>query len=94
MRRGGPSIAGTSYEVPAQLRDEVAARLPATWATTRWGTPALDLPAGVLAVLAGLGVADVVHVARDTLTDDDLFSHRRAGGAPTGRSAGIVRLLD
>ncbi|MGN8246419.1 polyphenol oxidase family protein [Cellulomonas soli] len=89
----GPSIAGVSYEVPAALRDEVAARLPATWATTRWGSPGLDLPAGVLSVLADLGVQDVLHVARDTFTDDSLFSYRRAPGADTGRSAGIVRLL-
>jgi YfiH family protein len=87
----GPSIAGASYEVPEALREEVAARLPATWATTSWGTPALDLPAGVLTVLADLGVGDVVHVARDTWTDDALFSHRRAAGAATGRFAGVVR---
>ncbi|GAA3811315.1 laccase domain protein [Cellulomonas soli] len=87
----GPSIAGVSYEVPAELRDEVAARHPATWATTSWGTPALDLPAGVLAELERLGLRDVLHVARDTWTDDALFSHRRAGGRPTGRFAGVVR---
>ena len=51
----GPAIAGQSYEVPAELQDEVAAVVPQTRATTSWGTPALDLPAGVAAVLRGRG---------------------------------------
>ncbi|HEX7805881.1 MAG TPA: polyphenol oxidase family protein, partial [Cellulomonas sp.] len=55
----GPSISGAAYEVPEAMRDEVAAVLPETWATTAWGTPALDLPAGVVAVLARAGVQDV-----------------------------------
>lgn len=85
----GPSIAGPSYEVPAELRDEVAAAVPETAATTSWGTPALDLPAGVAAVLGRVGVDDVQRVGRDTYTDPDLFSFRRDG--TTGRFAGVVR---
>jgi YfiH family protein len=87
----GPSIAGASYEVPAAMRDEVAAVVPATAATTAWGTPALDLPAGVVAVLRELGVADVHVDGRDTFRDPALFSHRRSAG--TGRFAGVVRLV-
>jgi copper oxidase (laccase) domain-containing protein len=45
----GPSICGSCYEVPEQLRAEVAAKIPETWSSTSWGTPALDLPAGVRA---------------------------------------------
>jgi len=85
----GPAIAGRSYEVPAELRDEVADVVPETAATTSWGTPALDLPAGVVAVLRGLGVRDVLVSERDTYTDGDLFSFRRS--ARTGRFAGVVR---
>lgn len=91
----GPSIAGPSYEVPAALRDEVAVRLPEAPTTTSWGTPALDLRAAAVAELARAGVTAVVRVGRDTFTDPDLFSHRRAAaaGSTTGRACGLVRLL-
>jgi len=85
----GPAIGGRSYEVPADLRDEVADVVPETFATTSWGTPALDLPAGVSAVLGRLGVEVVFVSDRDTYTDGDLFSFRRS--QRTGRSAGVVR---
>lgn len=92
----GPCIAGPSYEVPASMRDEVAAVVPEAASRTRAGTPAVDLTAGVLAVLGRSGVA-VVHVdGRDTYADPRLYSHRRAvhdGAVATGRSAGVVRLL-
>jgi YfiH family protein len=85
----GPAIAGASYEVPAELRDEVARTVPATWSTTSWGTPSLDLPAGVRAILEREGVGSVSVSARDTFTDDRLFSFRRS--PVTGRFAGVVR---
>jgi len=88
----GPCIAGRSYEVPAELRDQVGALVPAAAATTDRGTPAIDLVAGVRSVLAGCGVPQVSWTGVDTLRTDDAFSHRRDGPA-TGRSAGIVRLL-
>lgn len=85
----GPAIAGASYEVPAELRDEVARALPATWSTTSWGTPSLDLPAGVRAILEQEGVREVSVSTRDTFTDDDLFSFRRS--PVTGRFGAVVR---
>lgn len=85
----GPSISGASYEVPVELRDEVAGLVPETYATTSWGTASLDLPAGVVAILRRLGVREVTVSERDTYTDGDLFSFRRA--ARTGRFAGVVR---
>ena len=90
----GPSACGRCYEVPATMRDEVALARPATWSTTTWGTPALDLPAGVIADLEAAGVADVVHVGACTIEDERFFSHRRAarGGSTTGRFAGLVAL--
>lgn len=87
----GPAIAGASYEVPAQLRDEVAAVVPECASRTAWGTPALDLPAGVAAVLRAAGVERTTRVERDTYSDPDLFSYRRDGR--TGRFAGVVRIL-
>ena len=90
----GPSISGAAYEVPEAMRDEVAAALPETWATTAWGTPALDLPAGVAAVLARVGVLDVRSVGICTTADERFYSHRLASrhGGSTGRFAGVIRL--
>lgn len=94
----GPCIAGESYEVPAAMRDDVAAVVPAAAARTRDGSPAVDLRAGAVAVLAGCGVTAVHVDARDTYADPELYSHRRAVHADpasprTGRLAGVVRLL-
>ena len=88
----GPAICGACYEVPADLRAEVAAVVPASWSTTSWGTPALDLPAGVAATLAAAGVSRVEDLAICTLTDERFYSHRsQRGGPPTGRFAGVIR---
>ncbi|MGK2875052.1 MAG: peptidoglycan editing factor PgeF [Nocardioides sp.] len=88
----GPHICGRCYEVPALMREEVAAAVPATWAETSWGTPSLDLGAGIAAQLGAAGVQ--VHLqARCTLEDDDFFSYRRDAGR-SGRHAGIVMLRE
>ncbi|GAA1911911.1 peptidoglycan editing factor PgeF [Nocardioides lentus] len=84
----GPHVCGSCYEVPAAMRDEVAAVVPATRATTRDGTPALDLGAGVRAQLEAAAV-EVVAVGGCTREDPDLHSHRRDGAA-SGRLAGLV----
>ncbi|WP_263120689.1 polyphenol oxidase family protein [Cellulomonas fimi] len=91
----GPCIRGPHYEVPAALRDEAAAVLPATACTTVDGTPGLDLPAGVRAILADAGLRHVLDTELDTAVDDRFFSHRRAqrAGTATGRSAGVVALV-
>ena len=86
----GPHICGRCYEVPADLQDEVAAVVPQSRATTSWGTPAVDLGAGVRAQLEERGVT-VTDVARCTRESPDLYSHRR-DGARAGRQAGVVRL--
>ena len=62
----GPHVCGACYEVPADLREEVAAVEPAAASTTSWGTPALDVGAGVTAQLERVGVR-VHDVARCTL---------------------------
>ncbi len=85
----GPHVCGRCYEVPAELQEEVAAVEPATRATTSWGTPSLDVGAGVRAQLDREGV-DVVDVSRCTRESPDLFSYRREGKL-SGRQAGLVR---
>ncbi|WP_036330798.1 peptidoglycan editing factor PgeF [Microbispora sp. ATCC PTA-5024] len=87
----GPAACGLCYEVPADLRDRVAARVPETRSTTRRGTPALDIRAGIEAQLRRAGVADVRHDARCTIETPGLYSYRREG--LTGRFAGYVWLL-
>ena len=84
----GPAICGSCYEVPAAMRDEVAAALPGSASTTDAGTPGLDLRAGLARQLQAAGVDQVVIDPRCTYTDPSLFSHRSA--APTGRFAGLI----
>jgi polyphenol oxidase len=86
--RIGPAIGGCCYEVPARLRDEVAERCPAAAATTRWGTPALDLPGAVAEELRDLGVTDIERTGGCTLEDERFFSHRR--DPRSGRQIGLV----
>ncbi|GAA2153279.1 peptidoglycan editing factor PgeF [Nocardioides koreensis] len=88
----GPHVCGACYEVPEAMRAEVAAIEPASAATTSWGTPALDIGAGVRAQLERAGVA-VVDASRCTRESPDLYSYRRDGQA-AGRLAGLVRLHD
>jgi polyphenol oxidase len=88
----GPTACGRCYEVPAEMREEVAAVLPETWSTTRQGTPALDVRAGVAAQLAAAGVADVRHDGRCTIESPELYSYRRE--RTTGRFAGYIWLAD
>ncbi len=86
----GPHVCGRCYEVPAELREEVAALVPEARAETSWGTPALDIGAGVVAQLRGAGV-EVLSASACTLEASDLYSYRR-DGAGAGRLAGLVRV--
>lgn len=86
----GPHVCGACYEVPAQLQAEVGAIEPDSVATTSWGTPSLDLGAGVRAQLERDGVA-VIDAAICTRESPDLYSHRR-DGPRAGRQAGLIRL--
>ncbi|MCS6712407.1 peptidoglycan editing factor PgeF [Brachybacterium sp. EF45031] len=87
----GPAICGACYEVPDRMREDAARTHPATAATTRWGTPGLDLRAGAVEVLRGQGIP-AVNIRSDapcTLEDGEFFSYRRA--SRTGRFAGVIR---
>jgi len=86
----GPHVCGRCYEVPDQMRADVAAVVPASYAETSWRTPSVDLGAGIRAQLDALDV--VVHDAsRCTRESEDLYSYRRDGDR-AGRLAGLVRL--
>jgi polyphenol oxidase len=85
----GPHICGRCYEVPAAMQSEVRALVPEAVSTTSWGTPALDIGAGVRAQLEALDVA-VVDVAACTRESPELYSYRR-DGADAGRFAGMIR---
>lgn len=86
----GPYACGGCYEVPEAMRAEVAAQVPAAYAETTWGTPSLDVAAGVTAQLAELDCR-VVDASRCTIESEDLYSYRREGPV-SGRLVGLVRL--
>jgi YfiH family protein len=86
----GPAVCGLCYEVPEPMQAEVARVVPEAAVRTRQGTPGLDLPAGVAAILRRAGIPEVVQDPRCTVEDPLLFSHRRDG--VTGRQAGLVWL--
>ncbi|WP_329073012.1 peptidoglycan editing factor PgeF [Streptomyces sp. NBC_01429] len=86
----GPAVCGRCYEVPAAMRDEVAAAVPAAGCETSWSTPAVDVVAGVHAQLADLGVTDRRRSEVCTLESPDHYSYRR--DRTTGRLAGYVWL--
>jgi YfiH family protein len=86
----GPHVCGACYEVPAGMQAEVSEAVPAAASTTSWGTPALDIGAGVRAQLEEAGVT-VHDASRCTRESADLFSFRR-DGQHSGRQAGLIRL--
>ena len=88
----GPAICGRCYEVPDQMRSDVAAVVPEARAMTSWGTPAVDVTAGVRAQLAAQGVLvrEDSHIC--TRESADHFSYRR--DRTTGRLASYVWLGD
>lgn len=90
VARTGPAVCGRCYEVPDEMRAEVAAIEPAAYAETSWGTPAVDVTAGVHAQLERIGVCDRAQSPVCTLESDDHFSYRR--DRTTGRLAGYVWL--
>lgn len=90
VARTGPAVCGKCYEVPAEMRADVAAVEPAAHAETSWGTPSVDVTAGVHAQLDRLGVRDRQQSPVCTLESGDHFSYRR--DRTTGRLAGYVWL--
>ncbi|RMI37363.1 peptidoglycan editing factor PgeF [Streptomyces triticirhizae] len=88
VARTGPAICGRCYEVPEELARLAGEAVPGSGTTTSWGTPAIDIPAGVRRQLAEAGVADVASSPVCTLESEAHFSYRRA--STTGRQASYV----
>ena len=70
------------------MLQEAAAREPACAALTRWGTPGLDIAAGVVAQLRRAGVRRIDRPGWCTYEDRRFYSHRRDG--TTGRIVGAA----
>lgn len=87
----GPRVCGRCYELPADLADAVEEAVPGTRSTTSWGTPAVDVGAGVVSQLHHLGVT-VHDVGADvcTIEDEQFWSHRRQGDAAGRMGAAVV----
>jgi YfiH family protein len=88
----GPRACGRCYELPAELADAVASVVPEARSTTSWGTPAVDVGAGVLAQLAAHDV-EAIDLAADecTIEHDRWFSYRRQG-RQSGRFGAVAVL--
>jgi len=84
----GPSVCPEHYEVPIDMRDDVAATSPAAAAVTAAGAPALDIRAGLLAQLHDAGLRQWMVMPQCTAEAPDYYSYRRDG--TTGRFAGLV----
>lgn len=85
----GPSICGRCYEVSEEIYNEVIEIHPLAASRTSRDTPALDLPAGLRAVLAAESVSIIDEFAC-TYENSEYFSYRR--DSTTGRQAGIISL--
>jgi hypothetical protein len=85
----GPRICGQCYELDEETATEVATAVPAAAATSRDGTPAADIGAGVIAQLGELNV-EVTDLGGCTLEDDRFFSYRSDG---TARRQGAIVVL-
>ncbi|HEY8545919.1 MAG TPA: polyphenol oxidase family protein [Acidimicrobiales bacterium] len=87
----GPCIRPECYEFGKDDLDRLAERYgDGVRGVTSWGTPALDVPAGVRAALAAAGVGRLDDEGACTACDDRWFSHRAR--AETGRQALLVWL--
>jgi len=86
----GPAVCGSCYEVPEEMRRQVAERVPESWAVTRQGTAAVDVPGGVWAQLraAGVAAANAHRSPLCAMESADHYSYRREG--VTGRFAGFA----
>lgn len=88
----GPSVCPRCYEVPAALREEVAAVEPVAASVSVTGTPAIDVAGAVAEQLRRAGVSIDQFSRTCTRESEDLFSYRRQRS--TGRFAGVVWLQE
>ena len=88
----GPHVCGRCYEVPAEMRAEVAATVPSATARPRGVPPQSISGQGLRAQLEELGVS-VHDKSQCTKESTQLFSYRRDGDQ-AGRHAGLIRLWE
>ena len=94
----GPAACGACYEVGPEVAERLAAPAagggdPARWAVQDGPRWRVDLRSHLAhqAVSSGVGPERIVVSSRCTMTDRDLFSHRRDGRVgPTGRQGLVV----
>ena len=84
----GPAASGRRYELPEDLADRAEEALPGSRTPTVDGTCGVDLRAGLVRQLTGLGVSAIACDPRCTIEDPTLFSYRRSGR--TGRQASLI----
>ena len=86
----GPAASGKNYEVPKEMAEDVERRLPGSKTRTSTGTWGIDVRAGLIRQLMGLGITAIESDPRCTIENEDFFSYRREG--TTGRQAGLIWL--
>lgn len=86
----GPAASGRHYAVPAEMAADVEAHLPGSRTLTEQGAPGIDVRAGLIRQLMGLGITAIQADPRCTIEDTTFFSYRREG--ITGRQAGLIWL--
>ena len=72
------------------MANDVERRLPGSKCKTATGTWGIDVRAGLIRQLMGLGITNIDSDPRCTIEDTDFFSYRREG--TTGRQAGVIWL--
>lgn len=93
----GPTVCGRCYEVPEPMSRDAGASLAAAASTTSWGTPSIDIPAGVRVQLGEAALHHGLPLIVDdsweecTMESPHLYSHRR--DATAARHAGLVQVL-
>ena len=86
----GPRACGRCYELPQDMADTVAAVVPAARSTTSWGTPAIDVGAGVVAQLHELGIPVTDLGEHECTIEDERFYSYRRQGQDSGRFGAVA----
>jgi hypothetical protein len=84
----GPAICGNCYEVGPEVLAQVGKVMPTAPGSTSWGTPAVDLRAGMRERLDRLGIHSELVGECTFEHPETYFSYRRDG--VTGRQAGVI----
>jgi YfiH family protein len=84
----GPAICGSCYEVGLEVVEQVGKVMPTAPRHTLWGTPAVDLRAGIRDRLERLGIHSELVGECTFEHPETYFSYRRDG--VTGRQAGVI----